>query len=74
MAAGNQAAGEPLLLTYEQACEKLGVTRSQLYRMMHRGEIKPLKLGPQVRRISLAELEAYVARLEAEQHSDRPAA
>lgn len=73
MSAGT-GGGEPLLLTYKDACAKLGVTTSQLYRLMRRGEIRSLALGPQVRRISLAELEGYVARLEAEQHGDRSAA
>lgn len=66
--------GAPLLLTYEQARTRLGVSISQLYRLMRQGEIRPLKLGKQVRRISDAELVMYVQRLESEQHSDRTAA
>jgi len=55
--------GEPLLYTYQQARKKLGVSLSQLYILMKAGEIKPLPLGPQVRRISSAELQEYVNRL-----------
>lgn len=61
---------EPLLLTYQQARRRLGVSISQLYRLMRQGEIRSLKLGPKVRRISDAELVMYVKHLEAEQHGD----
>ncbi len=55
--------GEPLLLTYKEACKKLGVSTSQLYTLMRAGEFSSLELGPQVRRLSMAELNAYVDRL-----------
>lgn len=55
--------GVPLLLTYEEARLKLGVSLSHLYRLMRAGEINALELGPQVRRVPLTELEAYVDRL-----------
>jgi predicted DNA-binding transcriptional regulator AlpA len=58
--------GEPLLLTYEEARLKIGISISQLYRLMKSGEIIPLKLAPHVRRIALADCEAYVKRLLAE--------
>lgn len=66
--------GEPILLTYRQAWQRLGVTQSQFYRLMRRGEIVPLKLGPQVRRIYMTDLEEYARKLKREQHGDRPAA
>jgi excisionase family DNA binding protein len=66
--------GEPLMLTYEEARMKLGVSLSQLYRLMRSGEITPLKLAPQVRRISTADCEAYVKRLVAEQQQTAPGA
>lgn len=59
--------GEPLMLTYEQARLKLGVSLSQLYKLMREGEIRKLELGPQVMRIPMTELEAYVDRLKAAQ-------
>jgi excisionase family DNA binding protein len=74
MASPQGPESDPLLLTYKKAIMKLGVSTSQFYRLMRQGEIRPLRLGPQVRRVSLAELEAYVARLEAAQHGDRSAA
>ena len=61
--------GEPLMLTYEEARLKLGVSISQLYRLMRSGEITPLRLAPQVRRIASADCEAYVKRLLAEQRA-----
>lgn len=74
MSASAEAPAEPLLLTYQQARRRLGVSISQLYRLMRKGEIRPLTLGPQVRRISDAELVMYVKRLEAEQHGEAGAA
>jgi len=64
--------GEPLMLTYEEARIKLGVSLSQLYRLMKRGEIHALKLDTQVRRIPTSELEAYVKRTVAEQIGTQP--
>lgn len=55
------------LLTYNQACARLRISKSQLYRLMRAGEITPLKLSAQVRRISVAELDAYVRRLQDQQ-------
>lgn len=63
--------GDPLMYTYDEARRKLGVSLSQLYRLMRDGEITALTLGPQVRRITLAELEAYVDRRVAEQKAVR---
>ena len=40
---------------------------------MKAGEIHPKKLGPQVMRIELSELKAFVARLKAEQYGSPPA-
>ena len=59
--------GEPLMLTYEEARIKLGVSLSQLYKLMRRDEIHALKLDTQVRRIPMSELEAYLDRLKAQQ-------
>ena len=52
--------GEPLMLTYKQACAKAGISMSQLYRLMREGVITPLKPGPRIRRIAPAEIQAYV--------------
>lgn len=66
--------GEPLMLTYKQACEKAGISMSHLYRAMRAKEIVPLKPGPRVRRIDPEELDAYVRRLKAARDAERPAA
>jgi excisionase family DNA binding protein len=59
--------GEPLMLTYKEARIKLGVSLSQLYKLMKDGEIRALDLGPQVRRIPTSELDAWLDRKMAEQ-------
>jgi excisionase family DNA binding protein len=64
--------GEPLMLTYKEACKKLGVSMSWLYTLMRNGEIRALELGPQVRRIPMTELEAYLARKMSEQFGTKP--
>ena len=58
---------EPLLLTYKQAAARIGISLRWLYVLMKNGEIHSLDLGGQVRRISAAECETYVKRLEVEQ-------
>lgn len=65
---------EPMMYTYKKACAKLDISISLLYRLMNAGEIKRLRLAPQVTRITQAELDAYVARKVAEQHTNSPAA
>jgi excisionase family DNA binding protein len=64
--------GEPLMLTYEESRLKLGVSLSQLYTLMRNGEIRALELGPQVRRIPMTELDAYLDRLKAQQWDKTP--
>jgi excisionase family DNA binding protein len=64
--------GEPLLLTYKEACAKLGVSMTQLYTLMRNKEIRPLELGPQVRRIPMTELDAYLAKKIVEQWDKTP--
>ena len=64
--------GEPLMLTYEEARLKLGVSLSQLYKLMRDKEIRSLDLGPQVRRIPMSELDAYLTRLKAQQWNEAP--
>ena len=58
--------GEPLMLTYQEAAVKLGVSLSRLYRLMRAGEIHNVPTGPRERRIPLSECEGYVDRLVAE--------
>jgi excisionase family DNA binding protein len=54
--------GEPLLLTYKEAAKKIGVSVSWLYHLLREGELTSVPLGPQVRRISMADCEAYADR------------
>ena len=57
---------EKLLLTVDQAADRLGVARSHLYRWLMTGELPSLKLG-RSRRIPVAALERFVIeRLEEE--------
>lgn len=51
-----------LLLTLEEAAETLGIGRSTLYRLLASRDIRSVKIG-WMRRIAVADLEAYVERL-----------
>ena len=53
-----------LLLTPEEAARRLSVGRTTLYDLLARGELRSVSLG-RCRRISVAELEAFVERLDA---------
>jgi excisionase family DNA binding protein len=59
--------GAPLMLTHREAARKLGISRSSLYKLLRRGELHNLDLGPQEKRIALSECEAYVKKLIAAQ-------
>jgi excisionase family DNA binding protein len=62
----------PSALTYREAALKLGVSLSMIYTLLRNKEICSVELGPQVKRIHLSELEAYVARKKAEQWAANP--
>jgi excisionase family DNA binding protein len=71
MAAAKKSDGpESMLLTYQEARARIGVSLSKLYRLMRQGEIRNLDLGPQTKRISQAECERYVRELERDQYGD----
>jgi excisionase family DNA binding protein len=57
-------ASEPLLLTPEEAAEALRVGRTTIYALMKVGDLRPVRIGRSTR-ISRAEIERYVDRLEA---------
>ena len=56
-----------LMLTAEQAAVALGIGRTTVYALIKSGELRSLLIG-RLRRIPLDEVEAYTARLTAEQH------
>ena len=55
--------GDPLLLTPEEAANVLRVGRTTIYALMKVDELRPVHIGRSCR-ISRAELERYVRRLE----------
>jgi excisionase family DNA binding protein len=61
---GDLPAGERLLLTTEEAADLLGVGRTTVYALMKAGELRPVHIGRSCR-LSHAELQRYVSRLEA---------
>lgn len=59
-----------LLLTVEEAAQRLGLARSKLYPLMMAGAIVSVKIGKS-RRIPAFELDAYVDRLVQDQVQQR---
>lgn len=58
-----------LLLTLPEAAARLRISRSSLYRLFDRGEIKSVRVGAR-RLVSLRTLEAYIERLEDESNDE----
>lgn len=56
---------EKLLLTPEEAAEKLALSRTQIYALIKAKRIRSVKIG-KARRISIAALEEFVASAEQE--------
>jgi excisionase family DNA binding protein len=57
-----------LLLTVLEAAEALGVSRSVVYELMDRGDLRNIKIG-RSRRIPVTSLEEFIARRLSEQQS-----
>lgn len=53
---------EQLLLTPERAAERLDMSRTVIYELMSRGELRSVRIG-RSRRIATTDLSAYVERL-----------
>ncbi len=65
-------ASQPLtprrMLTVEQAAEALGIGRTTTYALVKSGELESVLIG-RLRRVPADAIEAYTARLQAEQHA-----
>jgi len=55
-----------LLLTVEEAAERIGICRSNMFKLIRRGEIQSVKVG-RLRRVTPDALEDFVRRLSAEE-------
>ena len=64
-------AGERLLFTPEEAAKVLGVGRTTVYALMRIGDLRAMHIGRSCR-LSRAELERYVRRLEAARAGPHP--
>ncbi|TFV68122.1 UNVERIFIED_ORG: DNA-binding protein [Bacillus sp. AZ43] len=64
-------AGHRLLLTPEEAAEVLRIGRTTVYALMKSGELRPVHIGRSCR-ISQAEVERYVRRLQAQPFLPHP--
>lgn len=62
---------DKLLLTVEEAADRLGIGRTLTYALVKSGEIESVQIG-RLRRIPLAALDRFLDRLTGQ--SDRPAA
>jgi excisionase family DNA binding protein len=51
-----------LLLTFEEAAERLGISRTTLYKLVWAGRITPVRIGRSVR-FTCDELDAFVSSL-----------
>ncbi|HUL28723.1 MAG TPA: helix-turn-helix domain-containing protein [Streptosporangiaceae bacterium] len=53
-----------LLLTVEEAAERVGICRSSMFKLIRQGEVESVKVG-RLRRVTPAALEDFVRRLSA---------
>ena len=60
---------DKLLLTVEEASERLGLGKTKVYQLLARNELGSIRIGA-ARRIPVSSLEAYVERLLREQACD----
>jgi excisionase family DNA binding protein len=55
-----------LLLTVEEAAQLIGICRSNMFKLIRRGDIQSVKVG-RLRRVTPSALEDFVRRLSAEE-------
>ena len=62
--AGVPGPGTPqrLLLTVEEAADRIGICRSNMFKLIRQGEVKSVKVG-RLRRITPAALEDFIGKL-----------
>lgn len=63
MTPNNIPADKELLISVEQACERLGISRMTFYRLLRNDELKTAKIGRR-RMVSPTELNRFVTRME----------
>ena len=57
-----------LLLTVEEAAERIGICRSNMFKLIRRGDVESVKIG-RLRRVTPTALEDFVRRLSLRQES-----
>jgi excisionase family DNA binding protein len=57
-----------LLLTVEEAAERIGICRSNMFKLIRQGDVESVKVG-RLRRVTPAALEDFVKRLSIRQES-----
>nr|WP_245554710.1 helix-turn-helix domain-containing protein [Actinosynnema mirum] len=62
-----------VLLTVEEAAERLGIGKTKAYALVKAGSLESVLIG-RLRRVHVDAIDHYTARLVAEQSSARPAA
>jgi excisionase family DNA binding protein len=69
-AAGNRGPEGParLLLTVEEAADRIGICRSNMFKLIRQGDVKSVKVG-RLRRVTPAALEDFVRQLSAPANS-----
>ncbi len=60
---------ERLLITVNQAADKIGLGRTTMYQLIRRGDLRSVKIGG-ARRVAITDLEQFVIRLRDEAAGD----
>jgi excisionase family DNA binding protein len=65
---GSRAEMPRLLLTVEEAARRIGICRSNMFKLIRQGEVRSVKVG-RLRRVTPAALEDFVRQLTAKEES-----